>query len=363
MQKLTAERSTLAQVAVKAIRRQGANNDDALRQALKVCPPDVQKNFLKNNNIYREVNGNSKSGWSFNTTMSYSCTELPMNSSQELPWWFVHGLTMEQSPASLLRDVIWVHIICYSWWVLERSCLSPVLNYISDQRRCWWPPLSYVLSPYWGASHSNQLPKCTHNPLCMVTSLEWVYFSLYCLLPASDKADSRTFLFVHKKELRLPISAFPWYLQSTIQHLIPWLGLRDGQRRSLSLILGIFRIYFHCKVTCTRSAPSCFTWVWHSALQLRPTPSSRFYRVLYPIIDCRTTKWLGRLSEAKNLPAQRIRRLVTDIGTLSNSVGCRLNGDSIVRLPMTPMTFCNTSYFTPSLQRNRWLAVNLCRST
>jgi len=62
MQKLTAERSTLAQVAVKAIRRQGANNDDALRQALKVCPPDVQKNFLKNNNIYREVNGNSKSG-------------------------------------------------------------------------------------------------------------------------------------------------------------------------------------------------------------------------------------------------------------------------------------------------------------
>ena len=71
--------------------------DQAARCKQWWCPqtgpqglPTWRSEKLYEKNIYREVNGNSKSGWSFDTTMSCSCMELPMSFCQELPGWFVH---------------------------------------------------------------------------------------------------------------------------------------------------------------------------------------------------------------------------------------------------------------------------------
>jgi hypothetical protein len=37
----------MAQVAAKVIKWQDASNSDAFGKALKVCPPDIQKNFMR----------------------------------------------------------------------------------------------------------------------------------------------------------------------------------------------------------------------------------------------------------------------------------------------------------------------------
>ena len=124
----------MAQVAVKVIRRQGANNDDALKQALKVCPPDVQNSFMK-------------------TTFTERSTDLEvwmkLRHDHVL---LLYGVAHEFLPGTSVMVCPWLENGTVTNFITSRRDLSlrhllqlvsalkelfiAVLNYLPDQRRC-----------------------------------------------------------------------------------------------------------------------------------------------------------------------------------------------------------------------------------